>query len=366
MTQSLTTIYQSRVIAGELRADPAQGAALGVLQALLEQLEGYEPPSQGGLWGWFRKSASAPRGLYLYGDVGRGKTMLMELFFENVSVAKKRRVHFHQFMLEIHDRLHRYQQDGSVDGVLPRLARELAQETWLLCFDEFHVSNIADAMILGRLFGALFEAGVVVFVTTNWSADELYKGGLQRERFLPFIDLIKRRMNVYCLNGSVDHRYEHLRGLQNYFTPLGAASTEKLKKVFAELTGGTAPEKMALPVQGRIVEVRHAAKGAALFTFEELCSRPLGAADYLAIATCFHTILIDGVPQLMAEQRNETVRFTTLIDAFYESKVQLFMAASVLPEQLCSGGTESFTFQRTASRLAEMQTEEYRQQRHLG
>lgn len=364
MNPLLLSLYQSRVSAGELKADTAQTVALGVLQKLMEQLEGYKPATQS-WWPWGRDK-SPPRGLYMYGDVGRGKSMLMDLFFDNVQVARKRRVHFHRFMLEIHDRLHRYQNSGSVDNVLPHLAEELAKETWLLCFDEFHVSNIADAMILGRLFGALFDAGVVVFVTSNWPVDELYKGGLQRDRFLPFIELIKQRMDIYCLNGEVDHRFEHLRGLGNYLTPLGAANSGQLRKVFAELTGGAGPARMELPVQGRSVDVPRAAKGVALFTFEELCSRPLGAADFLAIATCFHTVLIDGVPQLSAEQRNETVRFTTLIDALYEAKVQLFVAAAVLPEQICIEGTQAFTFQRTVSRLAEMQTEEYRHQRHLG
>ena len=248
----------------------------------------------------------------------------------------------------------------------PNSHAKLAQEAWLLCFDEFHVSNIADAMILGRLFSALFDAGIVIFVTTNWPPDDLYKGGLQRDRFLPFITVIKQHMQVHHLAGMVDYRYECLRGLQNYFMPLNKITSAKLRAIFAELTGDARPEAMQLPVQGRVLEVPHSAKGVALFNFMELCSQPLGAGDFLAIAYCFHAVLLDGVPQLTAEQRNETVRFTTLIDALYEAKVQLFIAAAVPPEQLCIAGEQAFAFQRTASRLAEMQSENYRKQRHLG
>ncbi len=360
--------YENCLAMGVLHEDAAQVEAVGILQNLAEQLDGYRPVATRGIIANLLKETSiAPQGLYIHGDVGRGKSMLMDLFFDSVHVEKKRRVHFHQFMLEIHGRLHKLQTGPEeAEGILPRLARDLAGETWLLCFDEFHVGNIADAMILGRLFSALFENGVVILATSNWPPDELYKNGLQRDRFLPFIDLIKQRMRVHRLNGPVDHRYEQMHGTPNYFSPLGAAATEKLHGLFAQLTGDAPPEAFDLPVQGRTVTVPHAARGIASFTFEELCSRPLGAADYLALAECFSTVLIDGVPQLSAERRNETARFTNLIDALYEAKTKLFMAAAAPPEQLCPAGELAFQFQRTVSRLVEMQSEEYRQKPHLG
>lgn len=357
--------YQSLIASRALSYDAAQEKAVAVLEQLAARLEDYRP-ANGWLARW-RKAKAAPQGLYLYGAVGRGKSLLMDLFFARARVARKRRVHFHQFMLEVHDRLHRLRVGGgAVDGLLPQVAADLAAEAWLLCFDEFHVGNIADAMILGRLFEALFAAGVVIVATSNAAPDELYKGGLQRERFLPFIELIKRGMAVYNLDGAVDHRYEHWRGLANYFAPLGEASTVAMSDLFRELTGGAATETLKLPVQGRFVTVPQAARGVAWFGFEELCMRPLAAADYLAIATCFHTVMIDGVPLLTPERRNEAARFVILIDALYEAKTQLFMTLATMPEQLCPTGDHAIAFQRTASRLAEMQTAEYRQKGHLG
>ena len=360
---ALRAAYQARVEAGALAFDPAQSAAVDLLADLVERLEGYRPTPHR-FWMPFRRKTALPsRGLYLYGEVGRGKSMLTDLLFAHANVARKRRVHFHQFMLEVHDRLHGYRKEG--DGLL-RLARELAQESWLLCFDEFHVGNIADAMILGRLFTALFDAGVVVVATSNWPPDLLYKGGLQRGRFLPFIELLKRKMQVHCLAGAVDHRYQFRQERAHYFTPLGQGSAEKLRGVFAELTDGAVPEALTLPVQGRSVFVPCAARGVALFSFAELCERPLGAADYLAVAACFPVVMVEGVPQFAPRQRNEAARFTILIDALYESKSQLFLTAAAVPEQLCPEGDQAFAFQRTASRLTEMQGEVYRRLTHLG
>ncbi len=363
MPERIPDLYQSRVAAGALRPDPAQAEAARLLQDLALQLDGYSPDAVKGLRALFKKKSPAPRGIYLYGDVGRGKSLLMDLFFAEARVNRKRRVHFHQFMLEIHDRLHRARASGDA---LPQLARALAQEAWLLCFDEFHVGNIADAMILGRLFTALFEAGVVVVLTSNAAPVELYRGGLQRERFLPFIELIKRHMDVHHLAGAVDYRYAHLRRLQSCFTPLGPEATQRLEAVFADITGGVKPESLSLPVEGRSVAVPRTARGVAWFGFAELCSQPLGAADYLALAACFHTLMIDGVPVFTAEQRNETARFMTLIDALYEAKTQLFWSAAAPPERLCVEGELAQAFQRTASRLVEMQSEAYRQLPHGG
>ena len=360
----LRASYQARIATGELRPDPAQGEALMLLENFAARLDGYRPPPRGWKRLFARRHPLPASGVYLYGDVGRGKSMLMELFYGAVNVAKKRRVHFHQFMLEIQERLYRLQNEHAVD-ILPGVAREIAEECWLLCFDEFHVSNIADAMILGRLFSSLFAEGVVMVATSNWAPDELYKNGLQRERFLPFIDLIKRRMIVHRLAGNTDHRYEQLRDLPSFFTPLGEEATRRLQGIFLQLTHEAPPEMLTLPVQGRSLRIMHAANGVGFFNFDELCKATLGPADFLALAECLHTVIIDGVPKLKAEQRNETLRFMTLIDALYEAHVKLFMAAEVPPEKLAPEGEHAFAFQRTASRLREMQGAAWRTQAHL-
>jgi cell division protein ZapE len=361
---NLTAAYHARLVDGDLRPDAAQEQALVVLQKLANALRDYKPRPYG-LLSRFLANAAAPRGLYLYGAVGRGKSMLMDSFYESVPIAKKRRVHFHQFMLEIHDRLHQLQNDHAPD-ILPRMARAIAAEAWLLCFDEFHVGNIADAMILGRLFQALFEAGVVIVTTSNWAPDQLYKNGLQRERFLPFIDLIKERMDIYYLDGAVDHRFEQTQKLPGCFYPLNTENTHKLQNIFFQLTNNVEPEVTELRVQGRVLRMMHAAKGIGFFNFDELCVSALGPADYLALAESLHTVLIDGVPKMDSERRNETMRFINLIDALYEAHVQLYLTAATPPEQLAPEGELDFPFQRTLSRLMEMQGEEYRQKAHLG
>jgi len=362
---NLAAAYDERLSAGELRADPAQQAALGVLQNHAAKLENYKPIAPGFWAGLLGKNLNATQGLYLYGDVGRGKSMLMDLFFEAVPLTKKRRVHFHQFMLEIHGRLHRLQSDKRPD-LIERLARAVADDAWLLCFDEFHVNNIVDAMILGRLFEALFTAGVVIVATSNWPPDMLYKNGLQRERFLPFIDLIKKRMQVYQLDGAVDHRFEQTKSLPSAFHPLSEAHTHKLQEIFFHLTDNAEPENIKLVIQGRTLRLTRAAKGVGFFNFEELCVAAMGPADYLALAECLHTVLLDGVPRMTEERRNETTRFINLIDALYEAKVKLYMVGADTPENLAPSGEMNFAFQRTLSRLMEMQGAEYRQKPHLG
>jgi cell division protein ZapE len=362
----MQTAYHSLLEDGSLRPDAAQEEALKLLQEFADQLCGYLPPSSNLLKRWRQKRnpSLTKSGFYLYGDVGRGKSMLMDLFFASAKVTKKRRVHFHQFMLEIHDRLHRLS-DQHADDVLPSLAKELAKETWLLCFDEFHVNNIADAMILGRLFSALFAAGCIIVTTSNWAPDDLYKNGLQRERFFPFIDLIKQKMSVHQLKGLVDHRYEQMQNILSTFHPLGEETTRKLQGIFLQLTDNTPPESMTLHVQGRVLKITHTVKGVGFFNFEELCSRPLGAADYLAIAKCLHTVILDGVPKLTDEQRNETTRLITFVDALYEAKVKLFMGQAVPLEKIAPPGDLAIPFQRTLSRLIEMQSKEYRAKAHL-
>ncbi|MBI1273179.1 MAG: cell division protein ZapE [Alphaproteobacteria bacterium] len=366
MKQAILTDYERRIAAGELRPDPEHDGVLRALQNLSAALAGYAPPRGGFFARLIGKAAVPPRGLYIHGGVGRGKSMLMDMFFEHAPVARKRRVHFHQFMLEVHDWLHRQRQGGAIMAdPLPRLAQETAHDAALLCFDEFHVGDIADAMILSRLFGALYDAGIVVVATSNWAPQDLYKDGLQRQRFLPFIDVLRAHMDIIHVTGTIDHRMARILGQQVYFTPLGPAATEKLAEAFTALASGAAPAEDELWVQQRRVHVPRAARGVAWFDFSELCGQPLGAADYLAIAQCYHTAILDGVPQLGPEQRNETVRFTTFIDALYENRAKLVMAAATAPENLCTDGPHAFAFQRTASRLMEMQAEDYIRSGHL-
>ena len=283
---------------GDLHHDPVQALAVEKLQSLWHALRAYQPAGGGSGWrerlGLTRRpSEPAPQGLYLYGPVGRGKSMLMDLFYESIAGDHKRRVHFHEFMLEIHDTMHRWRQrDGKVQDPLPKIATEIAKETWLICFDEFQVENIADAMILGRLFEGLFDEGVVVVATSNRHPDELYKGGLQRDRFLPFIEVLKGRIDILELEAERDYRRDRLVDMGVYHTPLGMDADAALDAAFAALTDGAAGEPAELTATGRKVIVPLAAKGVARFTFEELCENPLGAPDYLAIAKAYHTVIL--------------------------------------------------------------------------
>lgn len=384
------SLYRARRGTGTLRPDPDQELAAEKFESLYHALKGYRPqPSIDGgktsSGGWLERfglgrrrpappppdiAATAPQGLYLYGSVGRGKSMLMDLFFETAPADRKRRVHFHEFMLEVHQRLHDHRRSGKGKGdgpdeALPDLARALADEAWLLCFDEFHVTNIVDAMILGRLFTHLFDLGVVVVATSNWPPDMLYKDGLQRDLFLPFIALLKEKLDVLSLDGPTDYRLDRLMGVPIYHHPLGPAASAALDRAFAALTGGAAGGPTHLLVQGRRVEIPCAARSVARAGFWDLCGKPLGAADYLGIATHFHTLLIDNVPTMRDELRNEAKRFMTLIDALYEHKVNVVIAADGPPERLYPEGTHAFEFERTVSRLMEMQSEDYLQRQHL-
>ncbi len=355
--------YRARVAEGALRGDPVQELAAEKLQSLHNALKAYRP-ARAGSWkerfGLARRSEEPPAGLYIFGDVGRGKSMLMDLFFAAAPVAKKRRVHFHEFMLEMHKRLHALRGSGKrVDDILPAVARDIAAEAWLLCFDELHVVNIADAMLLGRLFETLFAQGVIVVATSNWAPDDLYKGGLQRELFLPFIALIKDKLDPLHLDGRQDYRLARLMSMKVYHVPLGAAADRALDQAFRDLTDGAPAAPAALELYGRSLAVPLAAKGVARFAFADLCEQPLGAADFLAIADAFHTVIVSGIPRLRAEERNAAKRFATLIDALYEKKVKLVCAAAVGPHDLYREGDHAFEFQRTVSRLMEMQSVEY-------
>ncbi len=363
--------YRALQRTGTLAHDSAQELAAEKLQSLHKALRNYQPSEKSGGWRERlglsrRREMEAPQGLYIFGPVGRGKSMLMDLFFATAPIERKRRVHFHAFMIEVQETLHHWRQEkNGKDDVIAALADKVAAEATLLCFDEFHVSNIADAMILGRLFEALFDRGVVVVATSNYEPDDLYKDGLQRDRFLPFIGLIKDRLDVLELDAARDYRLQRIKDMRLYFHPLGDLAARHMTESFARLTGGAEPRPDHLIVQERRLDVPRQAEGVAWFEFEELCGRPLGAADYLAIATHFNTVLIDCVPALSPDQRDRARRFVTLIDELYEHRVNVVIAAAAPPERLYPSGDGSFDFERTISRLNEMQSVDYLTRPHL-
>lgn len=364
--------YRELRRAGELRPDPGQELAAEKLQSLHNALKHYRPAMGPGGWkarlGLGGRKADPPQGLYIFGGVGTGKSMLMDIFFETASGDHKRRVHFHAFMQEVHDRLHAWRQKtkGQAADPLPELAGAMAEETWLLCFDEFHVVNIADAMILGRFFESLFARGVVVVATSNWPPARLYEGGLQRERFEPFIALLKARLDILMLDSGLDYRKDRLKSMPVYHAPLGLAAEKALKTSFEQLTEGAAAAPETVEFKSRTLEVSAAARGVACFNFAELCEQPLGAGDYLAIAERYHTVLLAGVPKLSPERRDHARRFMTLIDTLYEKRVKLVISADAQPEKLYPGGDGAFEFERTVSRLLEMRSAEYMALGHLG
>jgi cell division protein ZapE len=363
-----SAVHRARVEAGDLRVDPAQNVVIEYLDRLWQALADYRPGADPGWrarWGLARKPATPPRGIYIVGPVGRGKSMLMDLFFAAAPLEKKRRVHFHAFMLDIHARLHRRRRDGAERDPIPPLARELAQEAWLLCFDEFQVTNIADAMILGRLFAALFEAGVVVVATSNTLLGDLYAGGLQRDRFLPAIATLQQNLDSVGLDGTTDYRRDRLRGMAVYHVPLGAAARRRLDEAWAALTDGAAPQPCSIDVIGRRLELARTSHGVVRASYAELCQQPLGAADFLALARAFHTLVLDEVPILAADRRDEARRFVTLIDALYEHRCKLICAAAAGPDLLHGVGEHAPEFRRTASRLHEMQSAAYLDAPHL-
>jgi cell division protein ZapE len=356
--------YRALVAQGKVRPDPAQVRVAEQLDALHHRLGGYRPHSEPPSWRSLLKRdrrREPPRGLYIHGSVGRGKSMLMDMFFAGAPVERKRRVHFHAFMAEVHQRLHAHRQatKGQEADPLIHVAAELADQAWLLCFDEFVVNNIADAMILGRLFQTLIERGVVIVSTSNFAPDELYKDGLQRDRFEPFIDLLKREVDVIGLDGTVDYRLARLTGRPVYYTPLGPAADRAIAEAWSDLTDDAECRHEAVVVLSRTVEVPCAAKGVARFGFSALCAQPLGASDYLALAARYHTLIIEQVPELGPALYNEARRFITLVDTLYESKTKLIMAAAAPPDRLYPDGTGVFEFKRTVSRLMEMQSADY-------
>ena len=352
---AVTETLNARIDSGALSRDPAQVEAAAKLDALLEQLK------SGGKGGWFSRPKPV-RGLYMWGGVGRGKSMLMDVFFAAAPV-KAMRVHFHEFMGRVQDRLNAARKRKDVSNPIFPVAKQFASEARLICFDEFQVTQIADAMILAGLFEDLFKRGVTVVATSNRHPDDLYKDGLNRHLFLPFIDLLKTQNDIFELASDRDYRLERLTeapvwyGAQDGSAPLDAA--------FERLTLGAAPQSCMLTVKGRKVPVTREAAGVARFTFEELCAQPLWAEDYRAIAAMFHTVLLEGIPILSPAKRNEAARFVTLIDTFYEAKVKLVASAEAEPENLYPSGDGSFEFQRTVSRLHEMRSTEYMAEAHI-
>ena len=349
-----TEALEQAVRDGRLEADPGQAEAAARLTALSDDIAQWASRKKR----LFGKPPAPPKGLYLWGGVGTGKSLLMHLFYKSAPLTARRRVHFHQFMLEIHARLNEERQSASRDP-LPRVAKAVARQTRLLCFDEFQVTNVADAMILGRLFEGLFDHGVVIVATSNREPDELYKDGLNRQLFEPFIDLIKSRLDVFQLDSGRDYRLERLNAAPVYYTPLGETSNAQLDAAFDRLTMGAEPRSCSITVQSRELDVSREAAGVARFSFDELCGRALGAADYIALADAFHTIILQDVPELTPDRRDWAARFVTLIDALYESRTKLIMSAAAEPDDLYPAGDGSFEFQRTASRLMEMRSQDY-------
>ena len=354
--------YNALVAAGELRADPEQLAAARVLDALATRLE--EPPKTGLLARLTHRHADPQRGAYLWGDVGRGKSMLMDLFYDAVAIPAKRRVHFGAFMLEVHARLACERAKERGDPVAP-LAAAIAHETRLLAFDEMMVTNSPDAMILSRLFTALIAAGVTVVTTSNRPPRDLYRNGLNREHFLPFIALIEARMDVLALNGPVDYRRDRLGRQETWLVPNGPQATAELSAAFFRLTDYPVEDRAHVPAcdmdvgGGRMLHVPKCLKGVAVFSFKRLCGEARGTPDYLAIARRFHTVILVGIPRLGPDMRNEAARLVALIDQLYEHKVKLLAAADAEPDRLYPAGDGAFEFARTASRLEEMRSEAY-------
>lgn len=360
--------YAALVATGELREDPDQAAAVRALSAVQTELEAV-PPRGSTIWRFLRKKPEPARGLYLWGGVGRGKSMLMDLFFESVQIRRKRRVHFHEFMIDIHARLknERMREEGDP---IPPIVDALADEARLLCFDEMVVNNMADAAIMSRLFTGLIASGVTVVTTSNRHPDDLYKDGLNRHLFLPFIDLVKEKLDIVALDGPTDYRRDRLGNARIWLVPNGPEATKALSETFFHLTDYPPEDRAHVPTLeldvggGRMLHVPKALKGVAVFSFKRLCAEARGAADYLAVARRFHTVIMVGIPQLGPHNRNEAARFVILIDALYEYRVKFLASADAEPDSLYLAGDGRFEFERTVSRLLEMQSEEYLAEGH--
>jgi cell division protein ZapE len=367
-SDSFRSHYQALVSSGAIEPDAAQVEVAEAFADLEQRLSRYKPLRRQGLLGrlFADKDAAPPRGLYIHGDVGRGKTMLMDMFFQQSPVEHKRRAHFHEFMAEVHERIYGFRQNiarGEIaDGdVIALTAASIFDHAWLLCFDEFHVTDIADAMILGRLFAKLFELGTVVAATSNVAPDDLYKGGLNRALFLPFIAQISEHMEVLRLDARTDFRLEKLAGVTMWLVPADAAADAALDKAWIKMTGNAPCKPRDISIKGRILHVPCSAHGVARFSFADICEKPLAASDYLRLARDYHTIMIDRVPVMDYAERNAAKRFITLIDTLYDNRVKLMASAAADPLSLyvASEGNETSEFNRTSSRLIEMSSESY-------
>jgi len=350
---SVLTELRKRIAAEELTEDDAQLAAAAMLDDLLTRLA---KPS-GKPWFFSRRSVT-PKGLYLWGGVGRGKSMLMDWFFEDAPIKAKKRVHFHAFMLDVHERINHWRKTGEGDPIGP-IAKDIAKEAELLCFDEFHVTDITDAMILSRLFEALWGRGIVVVATSNRPPIDLYKHGLNRQLFEPFIEMMPKHLIIHEFAGKTDHRLRQLQAAPVYYTPLGDKADAGIEAAWQRLTGAAIGRETVLTVQGRELVLKQTAAGTARTSFDRLCANALGPADYLRLSHAFQTLILEDVPQLGPHNRNEAKRFVTLIDALYETRTKLVMSAEVEPSELYLEGDGVFEFERTASRLIEMRSHGY-------
>lgn len=367
--------YRAKLDAGELLTDPVQALAAERLQALWLRLRHYDPapgaPDRGFLSRLLQRKRADdipdtyPNGLYLVGDVGRGKSMLMDLFFQTAVVPRKRRVHFDQFMQDMHRRMHTARQTGPAGDPIPAMADSVAQEAALLCFDEFQITNVADATILGRLFQALFARGVVVVTTSNTKMDDLFLGQPGRDAFLPFIAMLKQHLDMIVMHGSRDWRRARLRGIPTWHTPADARADVALDMAFHDLTAGAPAGPERLAIMGHSLNVPLAAAGVARFDFEALCGQAFGPGDYLALATHYQALVLDGVPLLSPDNHDRARRFITLVDALYDHRVKLIASAAAVPDALYRQGEGAKAFERTASRLEEMQSRDYLALPHL-
>jgi len=368
MSDLFRTRYAALIAAGRIEADPGQAELAQHFAQLESRIDAHrlarKSSSLGWLFGRRQKSEPAIKGLYIYGEVGRGKTLLMDLFFETCAAQRKRRVHFHEFMTDVHERVHAYRQEsknGDAPDPIHRAAAAIAEEAWLLCFDEFHVTDIADAMILGRLFTRLFELGVIMVATSNLAPHELYKDGLNRGLFVPFIATLEQHCEVVRLDARIDFRLEKLTGVPTWYVPDDAKADAALDDAWRRLTAGNGGVAQELIVKGHAVRVPKAAMGVARFSFAELCGEPLAAGDYLKIAHEFHTVILDHIPVMDFDRRNEAKRFIILIDTLYDHAVKLLASAQAEPDALyvADEGYEAQEFKRTASRLIEMRSQSY-------
>ena len=365
MSLTVAAAYREKLRSGEIGPDMAQAQAVEALSRLEGELNALAEP--GFSLPFLNRKREPPRGVYLYGPVGRGKSMLMELFFASAPVQRKRRAHFHAFMAEVHSLVDQWRKGDADarkarfghqkgDDPIPPVASVIAGEARLLCFDEFHVTDIADAMILGRLFEALFARGVVVVATSNRAPDELYPNGINRQLFLPFIAVLKERLKVVRVAGPKDFRLDRLKGARVYFSPLDTSNTQTFDALWRSLLDGGEETGATVEVLGRRITLPRAFGGHLRASFASLCGQALGPQDYLALAARFHTVFLEDAPELSPDNRNEAARFVTLIDALYEAKAKLVMLAAAEPEALYPAGAGAFEFERTASRLQEMRS----------